>query len=258
MQTTSLLFFTPMLKAIALSLSLLLFLAGCTTTQDVQPSRHNETVVIIHGLARSGFAMRSLTGRIEKAGYRTFVVDYSSLGRPMGEVVNDVTRQVNSCCHDAVKVHFVGHSLGGLLTRAYFSQPQSEKLRQKLGQVIMIGTPNQGSAIVDHYEDRWWMNRLGDTTLSLGTTQEGFPQKLPLPDFRPGVIAGTNGWFLSDRIFGEKNDGLVAASSTKLANMADYVEIDVGHSMMRFNKEVAKQTLYFLEHGQFSKAQHSD
>jgi len=122
----------------------------------------------------------------------------------------------------------------------------------------MISTPHQGSAIADHYESRWWMNKLGDTTISLGTTPEDLPQKLPPPDFRPGVIAGTNGWFLSDRIFGEKNDGLVAVSSTQLPEMADYVEIDVGHSMMRFNKEVAEQTLYFLEQGQFNHKQLSD
>ena len=240
-----------MLRILSSYILMILILTGCSTTADFQANRTGETVVIIHGLARSGYAMRSLTGRIEEAGYNTFVVDYASLGKSMDEVVMDVTEQINDCCHGAVRVHFVGHSLGGLLTRAYFTRPQSERLRQKLGQVIMIGTPNQGSAIVDHYEDRWWMKKFGDTTLSLGTTPEDFPRKLPPPDFRPGVIAGTNGWFLSNKIFGEKNDGLVAVSSTHLPEMADYVEIDVGHSMMRFNKEVAEQTLYFLEHGQF-------
>jgi triacylglycerol esterase/lipase EstA (alpha/beta hydrolase family) len=54
--------------------------------------------------------------------------------------------------------HFVGHPLGGLLIRHY-RQEQAALIQQKpFGRVVMIGTPNQGSAAADHYADKFWIN----------------------------------------------------------------------------------------------------
>lgn len=45
--------------------------------------------------------------------------------------------------------------------------------------------------------------------------------------------------------------GLVPAESTKSAGMRDFIEVKSGHSMMRYNRDVAKQTIHFLKHGEF-------
>lgn len=55
-------------------------------------------------------------------------------------------------------------------------------------------------------------------------------------------------WRLTQRL---EDAGLVSAESTKLDNMTDFIEIEVGHSNMRCNGEVAEQTIYFLQHGHF-------
>ena len=243
------------IKIISLLLAPAFLLTGCSTANqtnsDPISKRSNETVIIIHGLARSGTSMNYLTHQIAGEGFQTCVIDYASLKRPIDDVVADVSSQINRCSQNAENIHFVGHSLGGLLTRAYLANPDNTLAKNKLGHVVMIGTPNHGSAIVDHYQNQWWMKHLGGTTLSLGTGNEAFVKTLPPVDFNHGLIAGTWSLSISDRILGETNDGLVSVSSVKTASMNDFVAVNVGHSRMRRNKEVADQTVHFLKHGIF-------
>ena len=208
--------------------------------------------MLIHGLGRSAASMWLLKSRIEMDGYDVVSINYPSLRKEPGHVIDSVSMQINACCSDKTKVHFVGHSLGGLLIRQYFENPKNGSMLNRLGQVVMIGTPNSGTAMVDHFRDSWWMPLLGETTLSLGTAEKSLPGQLPPPPFKAGIIAGTNGMWLSDAIFNEANDGLVSVASTRLPNMADFIEIDVSHSMMRYDGEVAEQTVFFLQNGRFS------
>lgn len=237
---------------ILLSTLMILMMTGCAAHRELTPSAtEQETVVLIHGLGRSAVSMWLMEVRIEKAGYDVVAVDYPSLGTTPDEVIDTVSAQIDACCRDKSKVHFVGHSLGGLLIRAYFSETDPAAMSNRTGQVVMIGTPNAGSAMVDYFRDSWWMPLLGETTLSLGTTANSLPGQLPPPPFKAGIIAGSNGMWLSDAIFEEANDGLVTVASTRLPNMADFIEIDVSHSMMRYDHEVAEQTIAFLKTGRF-------
>ncbi|MBY5991504.1 alpha/beta fold hydrolase [Ferrimonas balearica] len=246
----------------ALMLVAALALAGCSSRElpDAPSPYADETVVVIHGLARSASAMRTLADGLEQAGYQVRVLDYNSLGKTPEQVHQQVRTQLNGCCDDAARVHFVGHSLGGLLTRWYFTQPDSADIAERLGQVVMIGTPNHGSALVDHYGERWWVQSLGDTALALGS--DGMVTELPEPPFAAGIIAGTDrpallGW-LSDPVLGPDNDGLVATESTQLTNMADYLEVARHHNRLRDDPLVIEQTLHFLQQGRFNHQQDAD
>ena len=210
-----------------------------------------QRVVLVHGLARNSLSMWALELRLEDAGYEVESLNYSSLNKSVTEVQQQVRDQLYACCHDNVPTHYVGYSLGGLLIRGFFADQANQAFAVNRRQVVMIGTPNNGTQIVDNFAEQQWFQLLGDTTLALGTQNNSFPMGLPMPDFSAGIIAGTESWSISDDILAEASDGLVPVESTKLPNMADFVSVYANHSMLRYNGKVAEQTIHFLQHGQF-------
>lgn len=228
-------------------------LAGCSllpveASTDAGKAEVREHVVLLHGLARGSLSMWLLAHRLERAGYEVTSVDYDSVGETPEAVLAEAHAQIDACCLQGGQViHFVGHSLGGLVIRAYLASHKVERL----GRVVLIGTPNSGTPLVDHHRDAWWMGLAGATAASLGTGPDSLPRSLPAPYYPVGVIAGmTRNGFFSDLIQGE-DDGMVPVASAKLAGMRDFVVVDSGHSMMRYDADVARQAIAFLKNGRF-------
>jgi len=236
---------------LVLAASILLALVSGATKAAQESIDVPNRVVLVHGLARSSLSMWALEMRLENAGYAVVSLDYSSLNRSVAEVQQQVRDQLYACCNDNVPTHYVGYSLGGLLIRGFFAEHANQAFVINRRQVVMIGTPNNGTQIVDNFAEQQWFKLLGDTTLALGTQSNSFPMGLPLPDFSAGIIAGTESWSISDDILAEASDGLVPVASTKLPNMADFVSVYANHSMLRYNGKVAEQTIHFLQYGQF-------
>lgn len=209
-----------------------------------------ETVVLIHGLGRSNSAMWLIAKRLKDAGFNVERVGYASLNNTPEKIQADVNQQINACCSQREKtVHFVGHSLGGLVIRAYLGENEVKNL----GKVVLIGTPSNGTPVVDIYKDKWWMKLAGDTALALGTDNDAFPQSLPKPHYPLGIIAGDHEKRpFSKRIPGA-DDGLVAVDSTLVEGMTDFIVLPTSHTMMKYNKAVFKQTLHFLNNGRFMR-----
>lgn len=228
---------------------------GCSVI-NVQPSAADmkaidkELVVLMHGLGRSNTAMWKLASRLEDAGYFVVRVGYRSFQQTPEQILESITAQINACCtKHKHAVHFVGHSLGGLLTRAYL---QNNKV-DHLGRVVLLASPNHGTEVVDQYRERWWMKFAGPMAMALGTDENSFPHSLEPPYYPVGVIAGINGDEDNDKILPGKDDGLVTVESTKLQGMTDFIIIESGHSLMRYNEEVAKQTIAFIKYEKFLK-----
>ncbi len=228
---------------------MLVFMSGCTPVNSAQASATSQaqSVVLLHGLGRSPRAMARLATQFEDAGYRVHSLGYSSLGQSPTDILADLRAQLAQCCvaTDA-PLHFVGHSLGGLLIRAYLATDRPENL----GRVVLLGTPNHGTVIVDRYRDSWWFPLLGPTAQALGTQNGSFPSTLPKPDYALGVIAGRKQTRHADLIPGD-DDGLVAVASTRVEGMSDFLVVDVGHAGMRSDARVPEQTIAFLQQGRF-------
>lgn len=236
------------LAAALLGVSITLGSLGCATALS-GPAQHpadKELVVMIHGLGRSNMAMWPLASHLEEAGYAVELVGYQSINRTADEVIAEVSSKIDNCCAEHPNaVHFVGHSMGGLLIRAYL---QAHK-PARLGRAVLVGTPNQGTQMADHFRDSWLVQQLSPVALALGTDQSSIPSRLGAPDYPVGVIAGVREKD-NERIPG-RDDGLVPVESTKLAGMSDFVEVQTGHSMMRHDDTVAAQVLSFLKRGKF-------
>ncbi|MEW8525614.1 MAG: alpha/beta hydrolase family protein [Candidatus Thiodiazotropha endolucinida] len=243
-----LLIFTALLGAAWLSIAF-------ATWSGEKDFSKKEVVVLLHGLGRSNIAMWRLAGRLEDAGFDVQRVGYSSISTTTEEVIADITKQIDDCCANEKRtVHFVGHSLGGLLIRAYL---QENRLTQ-LGNTVLIGTPNKGTDIADQFKGNCLVELLVPMATALGTDEKSLPKTLDAPYYPVGVVAGIYDSGLNEEYLPGRDDGLVPVESTKLDGMRDFIEVESGHSMMRYSEEVAEQTIHFLKKGMFDKVEKSE
>jgi pimeloyl-ACP methyl ester carboxylesterase len=209
-----------------------------------------EDVVLLHGLGRSARVMRPLEGALVSAGYRVHNLSYPSTRETPELLVAYLHGEIAACCAWAGRVHFVTHSLGGVMARAYLAQHPMPNL----GRVVMLAPPNHGSEYVD-VAGHWKLFQLllGPTAVQLGTGETSLPNRLPRADFELGVIAGTSSINPFGRaVIPAANDGTVSVASTRLDGMRDFIEIDTSHTFIMRNADVTRQTLEFLRAGHFA------
>lgn len=232
-------------------------LVGCVTepeTRVVAASDAGECVVLLHGLNRSWRAMRPMADALQDAGYATANVDYpSQLGRIEELAPNTIGLGVNACRETgANKVHFVTHSLGGILLRYENERaPISD-----LGRVVMLGPPNQGSELIDRTKDWPGIEALsGEAGRQLGTSADSIPSNLGPVDFELGVIAGTGTInVLASAMLPDPDDGKVSLASTQVEGMNDFLVVDNSHRYLMRSKIAVRNTESFLRSGHFLDA----
>lgn len=212
-----------------------------------------EHVILLHGLTRTSRSLRKMAAALGRAGYVAWNVDYPSRTAPIEVLSENAIGDALVACRNrgATRVHFVTHSLGGILVRSYFARHRDEPV----GRVVMLAPPNQGSEVVDRLRS-WWLFRLmnGPAGAQLGTEAASVPNRLGPPRFELGVIAGSRSinLILSSLIPG-RNDGKVSIERTKLPGMADHLTVPSTHPFIMRNPEVIWQTLQFLQTGAFSR-----
>lgn len=211
-----------------------------------------ETVVLLHGLARTDRSMRPLEERLAGAGFAVHNLRYPSTDEPPEALVAQLGRELDGCCATAGVVHFVGHSLGGLLVRAYLA----DEPPANVGRLVMLAPPNAGSELVDALAD-WAIFRaaLGPTAEALGTGPDSFPNRLPPPFVEVGVIAGTESVNpIGSAVIPDEDDGTVSVASTRLEGMTDFLTVPSSHPFIMRSDEVGRQVVHFLRHGRFDHA----
>lgn len=229
----------------------LVLLSGCSSSEDAHTSASAERVVLAHGLGRSDTAMWLLKHRIEDAGYDVCAIDYATIGQSLKQVKFDSQMAIDDCLANADTVHFVGHSLGGLVIRDYLAKNDFFYRQHQLGEVVLIGTPNSGSEVADAMEGHFMMTIGGGVSEALMTGKASFGQQIPTPEYQPGVIAGARDTHMTRKHFSGPNDGLVSVESARVSNMKDLIVLPVGHSAMRYDADTAAQVIHFLQQGEF-------
>jgi hypothetical protein len=215
-----------------------------------------ECVVLLHGLARTSDSMSVLENQLEESGYRVANLDYPSRAKPIEELAEPTIKEGLTACMDAPTVHFVTHSLGGILIRYYLASNSI----QQLGYVVMLAPPNKGSEVVDNWQNVPGYQALnGPAGIQLGTDQNSIPNRLGSVDFPLGIIAGNKTFNpILSLSLPNPDDGKVSVESTKVDGMTDFIEVPHTHTFIMRSEKVIHQVIHFLKHGRFLRFSATD
>lgn len=219
------------------------------------PQKNNALIVLLHGILRSKTDMLFLSNHFQKRGYKTLNILYPSREKDLQELSKFVHDKITEHpdAKTIEKIHFVTHSMGGLITRYYIHEHRPDKL----GKVVMLSPPNSGSEAADFLKANTFLapifeNLFGPAGQQLSTDYE---HNLSDIDFPLGIIGGNKSInpFAHLALEGE-HDGIVPTERMKINGMQDFIILPVTHSLMMFDKTVIKQAEYFLEYGKFEHA----
>lgn len=211
-----------------------------------------DSVILLHGILLSRRSMARLARHLKRAGYRVLNMNYPSRRASIEQLVDIIHPEIAAFLADAPgPVHWVTHSMGGLLARAYVARyPVAQP-----GRLVMLGTPNQGSEVADKLRPyRLFRFAYGPAGQQLGTRAPFGATLGPVSGYEVGVIAGSRSIDpLSSYWIGQPNDGKVSIASTHIPGMADHLVMACSHTFMPMHPAVIRQVLHFLQTGRFAR-----
>ena len=176
--------------------------------------------------------------------FRTYQFSYNSVKYSPLENADKLKEFIKDI--DAETIHFVGHSLGGLVIRYLYHQYPE----QKPGRIVTLGTPHKDSHSAKQ------IARFAAGKFFLGESiEQGLLGALPnwAGSAELGSIAGTLRFGLGIIIPGlaVPNDGTVAVDETRFGGMSDHMTLEVSHFGLLLSTKAHEATLNFLQNGKF-------
>ncbi len=202
--------------------------------------------------------MRRIARRLAAEGYSVDNMDYPSrTDRIEPLALGVIERALERAPSTDDPVHFVTHSMGGMLVRAYLHRHKLDRL----GRVVMLAPPNQGTEVVDYYNlrapllGRMLRSVLGPASGQMRTDASALPARLGPANFEVGIIAGTvnRNPVFGPVVWSTPSDGIVPVERTKLAGMTDFLTLPYTHTFIMDKTAVQDQVVHFLQHGRFRR-----
>jgi triacylglycerol lipase len=198
--------------------------------------------------------MRPLASALQARGFRVCNLAYPSRTAGVGALAAHVARQIRDIDDDE-PLHFITHSLGGILLRVAVAN--GDIPLDRIARVVMLGPPNGGSHVPDAF-GRWRISgalyRLvtGPAGVELGIGEGSVVSRLPPLPFEAGIIAGSRSVnpVLSLFLPGP-NDGKVSVEHASVVGMRAFLVVPHSHPFLMSAPAVMTQAIRFLETGAF-------
>ena len=224
---------------------------GARVQVSLEPTVPQDGVVLLHGISRTARSFRKMEAAVGRAGYAILNLDYASRRKALQELAEDIHPAIDSFSGSVGgSVHFVCHSMGGLLARVYLAQHRT----RNLGRVVMLGTPNGGSEIADRLMGSFpYRAFFGPAGQQLGTHRDAATAALlPRIDYPVGIIAGDRSIYpVAGALLPRPHDGRVSVSNTGVDGMADHMVVHASHPWLMRHDEAIAATIAFLRNGRF-------
>ena len=208
-------------------------------------------VVLLHGISRTARSFRKIQTALEGCGFATLNLDYASRRKALEALAEDIHPAIELFAGGLTdSIHFVCHSMGGLLARVYIARYRPKRL----GHVVMLGTPNSGSEIADRLKNFGaYRAFFGPAGQQLGTQRDTAIEALfPPVDYPVGIIAGNRSIDpVAGTMLPKPHDGRVSVANTKLDGMADHIVVAASHPWLMRDAVAIAQTIAFLQGGKF-------
>ncbi len=218
-------------------------------------SQPADTVVLIHGLGRTRRSMWMVALWLRFCGYRVTSIGYPSRCVSIAEAVE---RHIGPKLAElefaeGSRVHFVTHSLGGIVFRAWAVKRDPAF---PLGRAVLLAPPNQGSQIIDELRQwRWERWVLGPVSAELGTDAGSTPNSLGSLPPETGIIMGSKDTLPVFRhLLGPESDGVVTIASSHADGETDFILLPANHATIILQPAVFRAVHRFLRTGSFKEA----
>jgi pimeloyl-ACP methyl ester carboxylesterase len=213
-------------------------------------------VIVLHGIGHSRWNMYWVERALRKDGFEVINITYPSLRHDLNTLTAFLQGRLEKLgvWSRTGKIHFVTHSMGGLLTRHYLDIYRASIPADRLGRIVMLAPPHGGSEIADFLRDfppyKWSFGPAGQ---ELTTAAQRLNTARPYYDL--GIIAGTRKWpyFIANFIIPGEHDGRVSVERTKLDGMKDHLTLPATHSFISWKPEVHSHIKHFLRNGSFRR-----
>jgi hypothetical protein len=207
----------------------------------------DEPVVCIHGFLGAPWTMQCYAGAFEKEGVPVTNWGYPSRDKTIAAHAEDLVKELQIIASElpAHPIHFVTHSMGGLVLRAALNHPLCPE-EAKVGKAVLLAPPNQGACWGRFLERFSFVKRIAKEEAGRELmTEEDFEHLGQFPaSIRVLVIAGD---LSLNPLIPVPNDGTVTVEETYLTTPHEHAVVHAGHKGILINNEALSLTKAFIE-----------